>query len=367
MIRKSAVLVWVLVAASASSLAAPTLKLGDPPPSLAVARWIRPPQRPVPANKIRIVSFFSSWSNPCRESLPVLQTVAQKHRNLVVIEAVSVYEKATGPADTSYYKTVEAFVKQMGSKMPYAVGVDGPAGKVAQAWLDASGERGVPTSFVIGRNGKIVWIGHTMMLDTVLDEILAGRFDFKRYAEQRAAQLAEEEKEYQLFKRFNELNRAGRYKEAVEELDRIAQKEPDYGRRMVLVRFNLLLKCDEERAYKFGRELLNGELKDQSGMLWLMARMLLDETPGLKSPDYRLAYDLASRSAELTNYQDANILTALAYANFKLGNVDKAIELQERAIPIGDANPQIPERNKKLMRERLEMFRKAKAGGGARP
>lgn len=356
------VLAVSLVVAAGACAAEPTLKLGSPPPPLAVAKWIRAPERPPRKDKIRIVTFFSSWSNPCRQALPVLQQVARKHKN-VTIEAVSVYEKTSGPNDTSYFKVVEAFVKQMGSAMPYAVGIDGPAGNVAKAWLDASGERGVPTSFIIGRNGKIVWIGHTMMLDTVLDEILQGRFNFKQYAEQRAAQIAEEEREYRLLKRFNELNQAGRYKEAVEELDRIAQKEPEYGRRMVLVRFNLLLKCDEAQAYKYGRELLNGELKDQSGMLWLMARMLLDETPGLKNPDYQLAFDLASRSAELTRYQDANILTALAYANFKLGNVDRAIELQEKAIPIGDANPQIPERNKKLMRERLEMFKKAKSGG----
>ena len=352
----------VLLVAVSALRADITLKLGDPPPPVAVAKWIRPPERPPRKDKIRIVTFFSSWSAPCRQALPVLQRVAQKYKN-AVIEAISVYEKASGPKDTSYFRTVEAFVKQMGSTMPYAVGIDGPSGAVANAWLEASGERGVPTSFIIGRNGKIVWIGHTMMLDTVMEEILTGRFDFKRYAEQRAAQLAEEEKEYRLLKRFNELSTSGHYREAVQELDRIARQHPEYGRRMVLVRFNLLLKCDEAEAYKFGRELLQGELKDQSGMLWLMARMLLDETPGLKSPDYKLAYDLASRSAELTKYQDANILTALAYANFKLGNVDRAIELQEKAIPIGDANPQIPERNKKLMRERLEMFKKAKAQG----
>lgn len=56
-------------------------------------------------------------------------------------------------------------------------------------------------------------------------------------------------------------------------------------------------------------------------------------------------------------------MSAVAYAHFKLGHVDKAIEIQERAIPIGDANPQIPERNKALMRTRLETFRKARAGG----
>ncbi len=353
----------LLALAHMVAMAAPTLDLGHKPPRVEVAFWIRKPPVPVPNGKVRIVAFFSSWSQPCKEAFPALERVLQKHKNVVTIEAISVYEKSSGPSDTSYYKAVQAFVRQMGQRMPYPVGVDGPSGKVAKAWLEASGERGVPTAFIIGRNGKIVWIGHTMMLDVVMDQILAGKFDFRRYAQDRAAQIAEEEKEYRLLKRFNELSQQGRYKEAVEELDRIARVEPDYGRRMVLIRFNLLLKCDPPAAFKFGRELLNGELKDQSGLLWLMARMLLDETPELKNSDYQLAYDLASRSAELTKYQDAIILTALAYANFKLGRIDKAIELQEKAIPIGDANPQIPQRNKDLMRQRLEMFKKAKAGG----
>ncbi len=339
------------------------LDLGQAPPPVRVARWIKAPVKPTGPPRIRIVGFFSSWSAPSNQALPVLAQVARKHAKLVTIEMISVYEKSSGAADTSYYKTVAAFVKQRAALMPYAVGVDDPKGAMANAWLEASGERGVPTSFIIGRNGKIVWIGHTMMLDTVMDEIVSGKFDFATYRKERKEQMEAEEKEYRLLKRFNELQQSGRYREAVAELDRIAKAQPEYGRRMVLVRFNLLLKSDEKAAYTYGRELLNGELKDQSGMLWLMARMLLDETPGLVRPDYKLALDLSQRSADLTKHNDANILTALAYAHFKLGHVDKAIEIQERAIPIGDANPQIPERNKALMRTRLETFRKARAGG----
>jgi len=361
MSRRLQVILAVLTLANAVVAQSATLNIGNKPPALDVGFWIRKPAAPAKANAIRIVTFFSTWSEPCRQAFPILRQVAQKHKN-VIIEAISVYEKSKGPADTAYYATVKDFVRRMGAQMPYAVGVDGPQGKVARAWLEASGERGVPTSFVIDKNGKIIWIGHTLMLDATMDQIAAGRYDAKRYAEERSRRIAEEEKEYRLFKRFNELNQQGRYKEAVDELDRIAKVEPEYGRRMVLVRFSLLLRCNEPEAYRFGRQLLNGELKNESGLLWLMARMLLDETPGLKSPDYRLAYDLALRSAELTKYQDANILTALAYANFKLGNVDRAIELQEQAIPIGDANPEIPDRNKQLMRSRLEMFRKARLG-----
>jgi thiol-disulfide isomerase/thioredoxin len=359
-IRVFCALALILIVRSAWAV---SLKPGDPAPPLKVGRWIRPPKPAVGAKKIVVVSFFSTWSNPCKQTYPIVANVARNHADRVSVQAVAVFEKNAN-ASGAHYDTVAAFVKQMGSQMPYAVGVDGFDGAAAKAWLEASGERGVPVSFVIGRDGKIVWIGHTMTLEYFLGQILNGKFNFAEYRAEWLKDKEQEEKEYRLFRKFNQLTEAGKHKEAVAELDRIAKAEPEYGRRMVLVRFSLLLKFDEAQAYAFGRELLNGELKDQSGLLWLMARSLLDETPGLKSPDYKLALDLAQRAADLTKHNDANILTALAYAHFKLGHVDQAIEIQTRAIPIGDANPDIPARNKELMRKRLELFKNAKAGKG---
>lgn len=347
---------------SADAALSVSLKPGDPAPPIKVGKWIKPPPASAAgAKKIQVVAFFSSWSNPSMQTYPVVAKIAKTHADRVSVQAIAVFEKDATPGG-AHYATVAAFVKRMGAQMPYPVGVDDAKGTMARTWLDASGERGVPVSFVIGRDGKIRWIGHTMMVEYFLGQILNGTFNYAQYRDEWLKQKEKEEKEYRLFKRFSELAEAGRNKEAVAELDRIAKAYPEYGRRMVLVRFSLLLKFDEPAAYAFGRELLNGELKDQSGLLWLMARSLLDETPGLKSPDYRLALDLSQRAADLTKHNDANILTALAYAHFKLGNVDKAIEIQTKAIPIGDANPDIPARNKELMRQRLEMFTKAKSG-----
>ncbi|MBM3493919.1 MAG: TlpA family protein disulfide reductase [Armatimonadetes bacterium] len=357
----NAIFVTALIAL-AGACSAITLKPGDPAPPMKVGRWVRAPGKPTAPKKIGVVAFFSSGSAPCKQTYPIVLNVARAHAARVQVQAVAVYEKTSGPQDTSHYATVAAFVKQMGPQMPYPVGVDGPGLTMTKTWLEASGQRGVPVAYVVGRDGKILWIGHTMMLQHIMGEILSGKFDAKAFRAQYIAEIEQEECEYRLFKKFNELSEAGRHREAVAELDRIGKAQPEYGRRMVLVRFSLLLKFDEPAAYAFGRELLNGELKEQSGLLWLMARSLLDETPGLKSPDYRLAFDLAQRSADLTKHQDANILTALAFAHFKLGRVDKAIEIQKAAIPIGDANPDIPARNKELMRKRLEMFTKAKSG-----
>ncbi len=359
--RTHRLLLAVALLSSASPAIGIALKPGDPAPPIKVGKWIKPPKPESGPPRIGVVAFFSTWSNPCKQTYPSLAKIAAMHAGRVSVKAVAVFEKNAN-AGGAHYAAVASFVKQMGSQMPYPVGVDGPNGTMAKTWLEASGERGVPVSFIIGRNGKIQWIGHTMMLEYFLGQILDGKYKFAEYRAEWLKDKEQEEREYRLFKRFNELVEAGQHKAAVAELDRIAKAQPEYGRRMVLVRFSLLMKYDEAAAYAFGRELLNGELKDQSGLLWLMARSILDETPGLKSPDYKLALDLSQRAADLTKHNDANILTALAYAHFKLGHVDKAIEIQTKAIPIGDANPDIPARNKQLMRTRLEMFRKAKSG-----
>jgi thiol-disulfide isomerase/thioredoxin len=360
--RPNNALFAIALVAFATASSAVTLRPGDPAPPLTVGKWIKAPPKPSSATKLRVVTFFSTGSAPCKQTYPIVAKVARAHAARVDVVGISVYEKAEPGKDPTAVGAVSAFVKQMGAQMPYPVATDSPTGAMARTWLDASAERGVPVSFVVGRDGKVIWIGHTMMLEHIMGQILGGSFNAAEYRKQWIEEKQLEEREYRLFKKFSELSQAGRHREAVAELDRIGKAQPEYGRRMVLVRFSLLLKFDEPAAYGFGRELLNGELKDQSGLLWLMARSLLDETPGLKAPDYKLALDLAQRAADITKNQDANILTALAFAHFKVGHVDRAIEIQTAAIPIGDANPDIPARNKQLMRQRLELFTKAKGG-----
>ncbi len=76
MSRRLHVVVAVLVLANAVVVRSATLNIGDKPPVLDVGFWIRKPAAPAKANAIRIVTFFSTWSEPCREALPVLRQVA---------------------------------------------------------------------------------------------------------------------------------------------------------------------------------------------------------------------------------------------------------------------------------------------------
>jgi cytochrome c biogenesis protein CcmG/thiol:disulfide interchange protein DsbE len=92
------------------------------------------------AGKVTLVNIWASWCVPCREEHPILETLATDKRiNLVGIN----YKDQAANA--------RAFLGQMGN--PYAaVGVD-EKGRGSIDW----GVYGVPETFLVGRDGKILF------------------------------------------------------------------------------------------------------------------------------------------------------------------------------------------------------------------
>lgn len=78
-----------------------------------------------------------------------------RDRGLVVI-GQDVWEET--PAEA------EKFVKMMGSKMTYRVALDdgNRDGTMAKTWLTASGQQGIPSAILVGKDGRVAWIGYGM-------------------------------------------------------------------------------------------------------------------------------------------------------------------------------------------------------------
>ena len=91
--------------------------------------------------KVVILDFWATWCTPCKLELPHFIELHQeyKDRGLVII-GVSL--------DKTGVREVASFVKEW--KIPYVVVMG--TGEVVR---DYGGIRGVPTTFVIGKDGKI--------------------------------------------------------------------------------------------------------------------------------------------------------------------------------------------------------------------
>lgn len=131
--------------------------------------------------KAYIVEFWATWCGPCRTSIPHLNELAEKVKDQgVVVIGQDVWEN-----DESL---VAPFVKNMGDKMTYRVAMDDKSsqtkGAMAETWMTAAGRHGIPSAFVVNKQGKIAWMGHPMQLnETLLGTVIAADYDLSKAAE----------------------------------------------------------------------------------------------------------------------------------------------------------------------------------------
>jgi cytochrome c biogenesis protein CcmG/thiol:disulfide interchange protein DsbE len=91
--------------------------------------------------KPMVINFWATWCGPCREEAPLLEDAARKYRDRGVVFIGVDIRDFTGDA--------KKFVAKYG--VSYAIAYDGPA-KLWEPW----GITGLPETFFVGRDGKIV-------------------------------------------------------------------------------------------------------------------------------------------------------------------------------------------------------------------
>jgi hypothetical protein len=114
-------------------------------------------------------------------------------------------------------------------------------------------------------------------------------------------------------------------------------------------------KLDGKKACPLAKKL--GELgKDDPDLLNELSWTILD-TEGLKNRDLDLALALAQRATELTQGQSGEILDTLARAHYEKGDVDKAVELQTKAVEKLNGDNEITDDVKGEVQAALEKYK----------
>lgn len=345
-------LLLALCSLTAATAAEPTLKIGDPAPKLQTGRWIQgEPVKDFEKGKAYIVEFWATWCGPCRVTIPHLNELAEKFKDkgLIVI-GQDVWEQDED--------AVEPFVKKMGNKMTYRVALDdksdGSKGKMADTWMKAADQNGIPAAFIVDTTGHIVWINHPMKLnDETITRVLNGTFDAKAAA---AAADAERQQEVQLQEAWQAIVRAMKAKEwdtATEKLTAFAKLLPEEQKPgLDAVRLDISLgKKDYPGAYDLIRKISDAR-KDspmvQNELAW---RILTDAQ--FEKRDLELAETLATQANTATEGKDPSILDTLARAKFMRGDKAEAVKLQEKALSLADDDDA-----KKRLQATLDSYRK---------
>jgi len=305
---------------------------------LQVDKWIQgEPVTTLEKGKVYLVEFWATWCGPCRVSIPHLNEIHNKFKGkgLIVI-GQDVWE-----TDLS---KVPGFVKQMGDKMTYRVALDKvdagatpQGGKMAETWMKASGSDGIPTAFLIDKQGKIAWIGHPMSLDEgVIEQVLAGTYDIKKAVADRES---EQKSEAELKTLSSELNDNLKNKDwdkaeaTLAKIDKILPESQKVGLATIRVKV-LLEKGDLKGASQLAEQTSDAHKDDvrlQATLAWIIT------TQGnTNATDLNLAQKLASRANDISEGKNPSVLDVLARVNFLQGHKDKAIELQTAAVQKAD-------------------------------
>jgi thiol-disulfide isomerase/thioredoxin len=135
----------------------------EPAPALSVAKWMKGDPVTLEEGRgknIYVVEFWATWCPPCRQSIPHLTELQKKYKasNVVIIGVTKEDEQTVAP-----------FLAEMGDRMDYHVALDN--GEQTQAAFEAIAPiPGIPTAFIIDKEGKVVWSGHPMAnLEDMLD------------------------------------------------------------------------------------------------------------------------------------------------------------------------------------------------------
>jgi len=320
--RTLVALVVVLSLSTASPAGAAALSIGDAAPPLKITEWVKGDPVDLAAvrgKRIVVMEIWATWCGPCLSSIPHLTELQHRFgsKGVTVVGVTSRDENNT-------LEQVRSFVADRGERMDFTVGFD-REGITERTYMEQTGQQGIPTAFVIDRQGRLAWIGHPLFgLQEALAEMVAGTYDM---------QLARK-----VFERSNQLNQAmmsGRFDEALRHAEQIIRLKPDHAVGWETRLFLLTGPLGQpEQALAAGEEALR-VLGDRAELLASVARILL---AGDSERYHGLATRLVTRAVELAPREGAvrRVQFSLLIAQ---GREKEALRVAEQSIDLLRGTP----------------------------
>ena len=391
------------------------LTIGSKAPKLDIEHWVSngngkfKPVKEFEAGKVYVVEFWATWCGPCVMSMPHLAATQEKYAEKGV-QLISVSDEDL--------ETVEGFLKRQVKNADkddtentygkltsvYCLTTD-PDKSVNEDYMDAAGQNGIPTCFIVGKSGQIEWIGHPMEMDEPLEKVVGDSWD-------RATYLAKFKKDQQFGLLMTKVSRpmqTGNIKAALKILDKAREEaggdeaslsaiddlavrisvfgamkkiqegdavaaiadidaiaktaKPAQKQQLAMAKCKALIsvvadsgKMDDQAAKALSEIAESKEIDATSlnELAWTVYEAASNDDKFSKP--LIAAATVAAEKAVAKEPENGPILDTLAHLLFIQGNVARAIELQTKAIKTS------PEEMKEDMKAFLEEMKEKKVG-----
>jgi thiol-disulfide isomerase/thioredoxin len=301
------------------------LTVGDPAPPLKATKWLQGTEvTEFKKDHVYVVEFWATWCGPCIVMMPHMGELQSQYKGSVTFIGYS----AKDPNNSA--EKVAALVAKRGPKLGYTFAYADER-DTYDAWMKAAGQNGIPCCFVVGKDGKIAYIGHPMYLDVILPKVVAGKWT----AEDAEGIKKVEADVMDVFKSLGGDADAG-----LKALSDFEAKYPPLAHIPYFVgpKIGLLLKAEKfAEATKMAEEVIAKASKQEN------ASMLSQVSGALRSPAAKekkellaLSVKAAEAGVKLAGDKDPVPLYYLAEAHFAAGDKAKAQELAKKAIEAAD-------------------------------
>lgn len=158
------------------------LRIGSLAPPIKAENWLRgQPLTSFHSGKVYIVEFWATWCMPCMAALPHLVRLQEKYKDSELqVVGVATHERDQTAEETR--TKLDAWLTKNLPNLNYRIAFDS-AGEINKLWMEPSSSWGIPTSFVVDRDGYIAYVGRLMQLDDVLPKVLNGTWRTSNVAE----------------------------------------------------------------------------------------------------------------------------------------------------------------------------------------
>jgi thiol-disulfide isomerase/thioredoxin len=124
--------------------------IGTMAPAIQIDEWItpQPPRQSDLNDRVYVLEFWATWCQPCVQSIPHMIELADKYKDKAVPFIALSVDSSSEP--------VKKMVRDKG--INYYVGMD-------NGLSEKYSVRIIPSAFIIGRSGRVVWQGHPIKSD----------------------------------------------------------------------------------------------------------------------------------------------------------------------------------------------------------
>jgi thiol-disulfide isomerase/thioredoxin len=338
-----------------------SLTLGNNAPPLAIGEWLRGDEvTKFEPGQVYVVEFWATWCPPCRASMPHLSELQAEYGKKVIFIGVSDEDKETVTGFFGQESPVageDEAAKTWDEVINYTIALDAADG-TGKAYMQASGQSGIPTAFIVGKDGKIEWIGHPMQIDEPIAAVVAGTWDREAAIKAMEEEKRAEEAARAAMREIQQAVQAKDFDTAVKVVDNLIKEFPD-NENFPMIRLQIVAMSGDSAALGTAIEQQAQKSWDDAealnGLVWMFVGR--GKTEGLPIDSLK---KIAEHAAEITEYKDGSVLDTLARVYYQAGDLDKAIEWQEKAVANGGEMAE-------QLQESLDSYKKEKAAGNEEP